>query len=129
MRLSVACAPADFVEPFASTVSALSFFLPSHNHITVGIFALQGRCPVAYEVSGQRLKLRDYVSENLDTFHRWISDPEVMRFLDFGSESKQESLVHLSERIEEQSKEEREVLPCHCAQKTRRDNRRNRDQS
>ena len=49
MRLSVACAPADFVERFASTVSALSFFLPSHNHITVGIFALQGRCPVAYE--------------------------------------------------------------------------------
>ncbi len=48
MRLSVACAPADFVERFASTVSALSFFLPSHNHITVGIFALQGRCPVAY---------------------------------------------------------------------------------
>ncbi len=56
MRLSVACAPADFVERFASTVSALSFFLPSHNHITVGIFALQGRCPVAYVLTCNKEK-------------------------------------------------------------------------
>lgn len=50
-----------------------------------------------------RVRLREHVASDLDAYHAWRGDPEVMRFLSWRSRSREESRASLAEAIREQS--------------------------
>jgi [ribosomal protein S5]-alanine N-acetyltransferase len=53
-------------------------------------------------IKNTKFLLRDHVIEDLDNFHRWISDDEVMKYVYFGKTStREESFIKLSEAIQE----------------------------
>lgn len=53
-------------------------------------------------IAGERILLREEISEDLDAMHQWLSDPEVNRFLCWGTHTREETLVQLAEGIGEQ---------------------------
>jgi len=55
----------------------------------------------------ERLLIRDHTNLDLDAMYRWISDPIVMEYLDWGTNSIAETAIKLNEAIEEIKKKEK----------------------
>lgn len=52
---------------------------------------------------GERVVLRDWNSGELDAMHRWLGNPEVARFLSWGSKTRADSAEHLADCVRAQS--------------------------
>lgn len=59
-------------------------------------------------LTGERMVVRDYTPGDLDGLHRWMGDPEVTHYLDFGAKCLEESLQQLATAIGEQRKAARD---------------------
>ena len=53
------------------------------------------------ELETQRLLIRDHIPSDLDAMHNWASDPDVMKYLDWKTESIEETAVLLDQAINE----------------------------
>lgn len=51
--------------------------------------------------------MREWGADELDAFHRWIANPDVTRFLTWGSTSREESARQLEEAVVAQSESPR----------------------
>ena len=58
-------------------------------------------------VRGKRLTLREWQPHEGAAMHRWLGNPEVTRFLSWGSRSEADSERHLAECIQAQSEDPR----------------------
>lgn len=57
---------------------------------------------------GERVILREWAEADLEAMHAWLGDPAVMRFLSWGSESRDETREHLELCLREQARADRE---------------------
>ena len=53
------------------------------------------------EIHTERLLIRDYVYSDLEAMHAWVSDPEVMKFLDWKTNTLAETSKMLDDAIHE----------------------------
>ncbi len=53
-------------------------------------------------LQGRGVTLREHGPEDLQAVHAWHGDPEVMKFLSWGAETLEQSLLYLSECIRDQ---------------------------
>ena len=53
------------------------------------------------KLESHRLIIRDQINSDLKAMHNWISDPEIMQFLDWRTNSIEETSLKLREAIEE----------------------------
>ncbi len=53
------------------------------------------------KLESDRLILRDHISSDLEAMHSWISDPEIMEYLDWKTNSIEETSLKLKESIDE----------------------------
>jgi RimJ/RimL family protein N-acetyltransferase len=51
---------------------------------------------------GERIVLREWRPDETDAMHRWLGNPEVTRYLDWGSHVRSDSARHLRECVEAQ---------------------------
>lgn len=49
------------------------------------------------KLDGTRINLREWRKDEVDALHRWIGNPDVMRFLSWGSANKAETASYLKE--------------------------------
>ncbi|MBO6758045.1 MAG: GNAT family N-acetyltransferase [Roseibium sp.] len=54
-------------------------------------------------IAGDRIRLREWRADEVDGMHRWIGNPEVMRFLSWGSANRDDTIRHLEFIVKEQS--------------------------
>ena len=59
------------------------------------------------KIEGGRIYLRDHQTDDLEIFHSWLSDPEVMRYLPWRTSTVEESFLQLAECLRENVKENR----------------------
>jgi RimJ/RimL family protein N-acetyltransferase len=59
-------------------------------------------------IEGRRLVLREWRADELDAMHRWLGNPEVARFLSWGSRTREESARHLAECVRDQGSRDRQ---------------------
>ena len=53
------------------------------------------------KLESHRLIIRDHINSDLEAMHKWISDPEIMQFLDWKTNSIEETSLKLNEAMEE----------------------------
>ncbi|MGD9202521.1 MAG: GNAT family protein [Chitinispirillia bacterium] len=53
------------------------------------------------KLESRRLIIRDHINSDLEAMHNWISDPDVMQFLDWKTNSVEETSLKLKEAMEE----------------------------
>lgn len=53
-------------------------------------------------LEGSRIVLREWRLDELDAMHRWLGNPEVTRFLSWGSRTRSDSALHLEECVRSQ---------------------------
>jgi RimJ/RimL family protein N-acetyltransferase len=58
-------------------------------------------------LEGERIVLREWRADEVGAMHRWLGNPEVTRFLSWGSQTLADSARHLSECLEAQRQDER----------------------
>jgi [ribosomal protein S5]-alanine N-acetyltransferase len=58
-------------------------------------------------LEGTRVVLREWCPDELEAMHRWLSDPEVTRFLSWGARTLEDSARHLAECMAEQTRPDR----------------------
>jgi RimJ/RimL family protein N-acetyltransferase len=56
---------------------------------------------------GDRIILRDYVEADRDFYHSWISDPTIMKYVDWGTTSRSESDKNFDYAVSQQHSERR----------------------
>ncbi len=56
---------------------------------------------ISLRIDGQRIYLRDHISNDLDAFHSWLSDPVVTQYLTWRTFNREESLIRLAEALQE----------------------------
>jgi [ribosomal protein S5]-alanine N-acetyltransferase len=56
---------------------------------------------------GERIILRDEIADDLDAMHAWLADPEVNRFLSWGTKNRTGTLLQLAEGIADQNNPDR----------------------
>ena len=59
-------------------------------------------------IYGERINVRDWRADEIDGMHRWLSDPEVNKFLSFGTRTISESGAHLQDVIASQREKPRQ---------------------
>ena len=59
------------------------------------------------KIEGERIYLRDHQTDDLEIFHSWLSDPEVMKYLPWHTSTVEESFLQLAECLRENVKENR----------------------
>ncbi|MFT5012279.1 MAG: ribosomal-protein-alanine N-acetyltransferase [Patiriisocius sp.] len=59
-------------------------------------------------LSGERIIVRDWRVDELEGMHRWLGNPQVRKFLSFGTSSIDESAAHLRDVIDSQKENPRE---------------------
>ena len=64
--------------------------------------------PDMIRLVGDRLIVREWRADEARTMHRWLGDPTVMGFLNFGTASLDETREHLALVLREQGRTDRE---------------------
>jgi RimJ/RimL family protein N-acetyltransferase len=59
-------------------------------------------------LSGEGITLREHFPEDLEAVHRWHGDPVVMKFLSWGADSLEDSLLYLSDCIRDRRRSRRD---------------------
>lgn len=59
-------------------------------------------------LESRRLVVREWQSNEAEALHRWLGDPAVMHFVDFGTGSVEETRAHLDAILAEQRRPDRE---------------------
>ncbi|MBN1429766.1 MAG: GNAT family N-acetyltransferase [Anaerolineae bacterium] len=58
-------------------------------------------------IDGERIYLRDHRAGDLESFHAWLSDPVVARYLTFRTSTRDQSFIQLADALQENDKETR----------------------
>lgn len=59
------------------------------------------------KIEGERVYLRDHQTHDLEIFHSWLSDREIMKYLPWRTSTVEESFLQLADCLRENVKEDR----------------------